>query len=451
MNTVLWSIGGIFVVFMLLFVVYKTAWFQRVRAHWLAFKLAWSVHKLQHAWEDIDSPKSKLKRARRVLAELREGARHPEDKVDDINEAIEAGWNYEDIGTTADEVIGYRNGESQKILARKILEQRRAEGEDCGLSYIISELAEEGGFTLSDIGTDEDELRSIKHRSMLQVYRSYVDDLRKLSRGEFAGGDSDPDYLHRSIFEVIADTDDGYNYTIEELGTSLDEMANLVKLAHIERAKKYFVQLQGCATEGDAYRKDYIIKKMREHLEKANATLSDIGSSGTEIENLARDCHVQRARNDLNHLRNPDHTWFIVFGKELPGNPEQYVITIRENLASANATLGDIGINEEEISELLNKGYVYAITTLLENLRNISKIPRVSKFEAGARLLSPNLMVMFGSVEERKEFDEPEEQYPYERDMAAIRYYIEKVNISLEQIGSSEDDLRQLALTFQAR
>lgn len=81
---------------------------------------------------------------------------------------------------------------------------------------------------------------------------------------------------------------------------------------------------------------------MRNFLEKAKASLVDIGTSEDEIKRLLRDGYIRQARIYLNEAR-----------KGI--NPELAIEHLMLNLQRANANFKEIGTNEKEIGELENK------------------------------------------------------------------------------------------------
>jgi hypothetical protein len=154
-------------------------------------------------------------------------------------------------------------------------------------------------------------------------------------------------------------------------------------------------------------------------------------------------------------LRNPDGWLFVAPPHEkLPGNPEEVVDHIQVYLAKAGAPPSEIGTSREELSSLLEAGYLYVSARLLEQLRTISQTKRCTEYESMVAFMSrlgPQHHVLVSAEEAPKMRATLEEQHPYERDIAAIRYYLDQAGASLEQIGGSESELKQLVTAFQAR
>src|SRR3989344_6354090 len=235
-----------------------TPWYRRIKIRWLAFKIAWNLHEMGKIARNINSPDSKLRRARTAIEDLRTGKEFPEWEINQINKAIEAGWNYKDIGTNSEEMIIFRNGGSQKILAQKVLETCRREKD---LTNQVSRLAEKGGFSLEEIGTSKAELDAIDRECMRGVYSSYVRHLREIARGEYYS--KAPEELYLDICRVLAD--EGYKYTHEELGTSKEELPELVKTAHLGMARSNLKYMKRATAKGELFF-DYEFKGLRESI-----------------------------------------------------------------------------------------------------------------------------------------------------------------------------------------
>ncbi len=228
--------AAFFIVYAMPFIycVAKTVYFK-----WLTFR-AFGDTELYLGKEKYNSRKRVLKRARERLESLREGNNDPkyvEQDIDSINAAFQIGWTHKDIGTTREELKKLHNGGSLLIFAKKELDRAREEDvagydiADFGL-FIIEKVLEKGGFSLADIGTSKEELTGIERRSEFRRTIKKIDDLRQMSQGKRVYP-FDPEYLYREIMSALSPEKNSigtiYVFSPEELGTSFEELACLVK------------------------------------------------------------------------------------------------------------------------------------------------------------------------------------------------------------------------------
>lgn len=413
--------------------------------NWLAFRFACMLHKMKKVVQNVNSPDSKLKRAREAVTELKLGKERPDLYIEDINEALEVGWSYKDIGTTRDELIKFRNGESQKILAKKVLERGRLYS---NLTHDqVSRLAKKAGFSLEEIGTNEAELKSIDRKCMRKIYSSYVERLRTIQCWDH--WNDDPEILYSHTLHALSDEyNSEYQFIYEDFGTSQEELPNLLKAAYFRRAKNFLIGIKKRSLEGHGI--EYDVKYLRELLQKAEATLDNLGSSEDELQNIIKISNIEGARVNLNELRLPKKNWISLPSEGCPGDADLLTNLVREKLALANATLTDIGSSEEEMTNLLNSAYIYSANQLVNNLRSISKTPRMKKGEKLMAMLGPKQIIL-PSAESEKFLNELEDAYPVERDVVAINLYLKKAGATLDSIGSSEQELKHLAEVVLAR
>lgn len=124
--------------------------------------------------------------------------------------------------------------------------------------------------------------------------------------------------------------------TLEELGTSEDELDRLVRNAHANSARRWLGHLRETPDNGESYG-GYV----RDEVAKAGVTLADIGTSEDELGQLERTVHEKRARYWLERLRNPseqlkrDLPWFI-----------------RNHATKAGMTVEQLGTSEDELKRL---------------------------------------------------------------------------------------------------
>ncbi|OGZ29323.1 MAG: hypothetical protein A2931_02720 [Candidatus Niyogibacteria bacterium RIFCSPLOWO2_01_FULL_45_48] len=227
-----------FVVYTVPFIyrIVKTLYFKRLTYQ------AFGDTELYLGKEKYNSPKRVLKRAKKSLESLREGSGDPkyvEQDIDSINAAFQIGWTHKDIGTTQEELKKLHNGGSLMIFAKNELDRAREEDAagsnmaDFGL-YAIEKVLEKAGLLLADIGTSKEELNGIERRAEFRRTIQKIDDLRQMSLGKKASP-FDPEYLYKEIVSALSPEKTSFGtihvFSPEELGTSFEELACLVKEA----------------------------------------------------------------------------------------------------------------------------------------------------------------------------------------------------------------------------
>lgn len=479
MNTeLLLVIGAVAAVILLRLVLLRTAWFRGVYARWLAFKIAWNLHKMKQSLDSYDSAKSKLKRAREAVEVLRAGFwvnRLGEKiyldpgkysgiagRIEDINKALEAGFLYEQIGTTREEVIGFRNGDAHKTSARLQIEICRR-FEKNPLHCNVEELAEDAGFTLEEVGTSEEELNSLVRENFRRLEVRVVERFRKWAMGE-SDFRQDPDEFEKRISELLSGEHYAGRFTHEEIGTSEQEYIEMMRLARRREVIHWVDYLKHSAEEGDTDN-SFARKMIRGSLEKTGLMLSDFNIAESDLDEIERSAYITKARNLLDELRMPGEGWFYsppsvanpnvrfyrpALWECVPGDPLVFVKEIEENLAAAKASLADIGTSESEVKVFVRAGHLASAKFLLEELQRVSQTPRRTQFERIASMLGPKVVVMDDprSPIDRKALEGP---YPIERDVQAIEYHLKGAGIELEEIGSSRQELQELWVAIEAR
>lgn len=461
------------VAILLRFVLPKTARFRRIHVRWLAFRVAWNLHKIKQSFDSYDSPESKLKRAREAVEGLRAGfwmypigkvylePRHISERMTYINEALEAGFSYEQIGTTREEVIGFRNGEAHKTSARLQVEVSRVL-EQSPRDYHITQLAEDAGFTLEEVGTNAAELESLSHEYSRRLYSRSVVRFRQYATGT-SDWHEDPDKFEEEMARLLSPENYGFSY--EELGTSAVEYTELMRLARRREVERWVKHLRYNAERGETSN-EITRKFIAEALEKAGLTLADLNITEAELDEIERSAYVTKARNLLNELRTPGEGWFYssppvtnpnvrfyrpALWECTPGDPFVFVKKIEENLAAAHATLADIGTNETEIKALVRAGHLASAKFLIEELERVSQTPRRTQFERIASMLGPKTVIMDDPINPKIDRTTLEDAYPVERDIQAIEYHLRGAEIELEEIGSSRQKLQELRTAIEAR
>lgn len=461
---------------LLRFVLPRTAWFRRMHVRWLAFKLAWGIHKFKQSVDSYHSPRSKLERARKAVENLRSGfCMYPVGKIHltpydigvqivAINNAMEADFSYEQIGTTREEVIGFRNGEAHKTSARLQVELYRMP-EQLPRTHAITELAVDAHFALEEIGTSAEELASLAKEHSRRSWKDSVEQFRRYARGgSFSNEDSDK--FERDIARVCSPEPEGHGFSLEDLGTSNEEYGELMRLARRREVEKWINFFKHEAERGETNHR--ITRKLiRESLEKAGLTLADFNLVEADLDEIERSAFIAKARKALKELRTPGEGWFYSqapianpsirfrfylpeMWKCIPGDPLVFVKTIEENLATAHATLADIGASETEIKMLTRDGHLVSAKFLIKGLERVSRTRRRTQFQRFTSMIGPRAMIM----------DDPnnpidrttlEDAYPVERDLQAIEYHLKGAGIGLEEVGSSTQKLQELRTAIEAR
>ncbi|TSC89896.1 MAG: hypothetical protein G01um10143_386 [Parcubacteria group bacterium Gr01-1014_3] len=464
---------------LLFFLLPRTAWFRRMRAHWLVFRLAWTVHKMKEVVDNYDSPKSKLKRAREAVEVLRAGFWvNPmgdniyldsgeysgiAGRLSDIVEALEANSSYEQIGTTKEEVIGFRNGNAHKASARLQVDLFRNLKQEPRI-HCITKLAEDAGFTLDEIGTSVRELESLQreHDRLLRV-----DEVQGFR--EWATGKSDfrraPDEFEKRISDLLSGKHYAGRFTYEEIGTSEQEYLEIMRLAR-RREVIFWIDYFKNKTDKGETDNSFARKEIRKSLKKSGLALSDFGITALDLDEIERRAYINKAKDSLKELKTPGEGWFysgplntnysnVRFYKPallgcIPGDPLVFVKEIEKNLATAKSTLSDIGTNESEMKVFVRAGHLASVKFLLKELEDVSQTPRRTRIERVASMLGPKAMIMDdpSSPIDRTTLEDP---YPIDRDIQAIEYHLNGAGIGLEEIGSSQEKLQELKAIIEAR
>lgn len=422
------------------------------------------------------SPKSKLKKAREAVGVLRAGFwvnqlgekifLNPGEysgiagRLDDINKAFESDFSYKDIGTTKEEVIGFRNGTAHKTSARLQLELSRTL-EQRPPGYNILELAKDAGFTLEEIGTTAEELKSLSKEYSRRLHKKSVDQFREWATS-ISNWHEEPDEFEKQLARLLSPEYYGFSY--EELGTSEAECARLMRLARRREVIRWVNYLKHNAEKGDT-NSSFARKMIKESLEKAKLMLSDFDITEIDLAEIERSAYVTKAKKLLAELKAPGEGWFYTdppptnpnfrlyrpaIWECIPGDPMVFVKKIEENLATAKAVFADIGTNDAEIKDLIRAGHLASAKFLLQVLERVSRSPRRTKFEQAMNMLGPNAMFMDDprNPTDRKTLEEP---YPIERDIQAIEYHLNGAEVNLEKIGSSRQKLQELKIAIEAR
>lgn len=435
-----------------------------------------SLNKIKSWSDEYNSPKGKLGRAQEAVEVLRAGywVNNFDEKIyldsgeysgiagrlSNITEALEAGFSYEQIGTTRDEVIGFRNGDAHKTSARLQLEESRLL-EQSPMNYEINNLAEDAGFALEEVGTSEAELESLSKEYSRRIWERSVQRFRDWATG-VSDRHENPDEFEKELVMLLSP--EHYYFSYENLGTTREECAEMIRLAR-RREVLYWVDYLKCNAEKGDTDNSFARKMIDESLEKAGLALSDFNIAESNLDEIERSAYIIKARNLLGELRVPGEGWFysdptsinhnVRFYRPallecIPGDPLVFVKKIKENLTTANATLADIGTSEPEIKTLVRAGHLASAKFLLEELKRVSQTPRKTQFERIASILDPKTIVM-DDLNNPIDRETLEESYPIERDIQAIEYHLNGAGIELEEIRSSRQKLQELRAVIETR
>jgi|GEM_PF-2219251 len=473
MSTWLWVLPAFFLGLSLLL---RTKWFQL-----FLFRLRYGKNKAAIAgffsdlrsWRDrYDSPAGKLERAREAVQILRAGHwvnrggsivylrhDHIEDYLGTITEALETGSSYRRMRTTKEEVIGFRSGEAHKASARLQLELlRRFERHWYSIwGDNVVRLAETGGFALEEIGTSRAELEALDRERSRQTCQWFVDHFRSLVL-ESASHVDDADEMEGRLKQWTDPAGD-YCFTYEDLGTTEKECSDLMYRARLHKIQQSIVWIRERAMEGTL--SQFWIGNLKKQVQEIGLTLKDFDLTEPELDGLMRASSKQSALMALESLRTPDEKWFgaieikpgVTWFLELshleeslglPGDPEKVVDRIRCNIEEAGCVLADIGTSEEELSELVRKGCLFAASFLLERLRYRASTPRESRLQATAAMLPEGARLPLMTSQEVAELQKPVDPPPFAKYVSIIRCYLEKAGGTLGDIGSSEEEIVQL-------
>ncbi len=280
----------------LLYLFLKKRLFQRLKQEWLTHRLVRSLGKLEQIKDNYNSPKSKLKRAQEAANVLRSGfwvnmlgqkiyleKCHIDDYLFDVNRALETNFSYEQINTTKDEVIGFRNGETHKISAKLQLDVSR-ELEESPRDYQILELTKDANFTLEEIGTTEEELELLAREYSRRLEVSFVKRFK-----DWATGESDfyqeSDKFEERISELISDEYYVGKFTYEEVGTSEQEYKEMMRLARRREVIRWIDYLKSSAKKGETDN-SFARKMISESLKKAELTLDDFNITEFNLDQI---------------------------------------------------------------------------------------------------------------------------------------------------------------------
>jgi len=380
---------------------------------WIVFVLVLVVQILLLLKGRKKSSAHMLDSARRELVRLRNGSQSYWEPTQ-IDEALKAGWSFFAIGTTEEELAEFRCGKSKRIYAEKWLARYRC-GETGSIVNLVAYLVAEG-IKPEDVGTSQQELKVL----LREENRKFLSERLCLLRNAAAASIDfcmDPDMVCAELFEGRR-----IDISLEELGTTQEELVSLQKLAWLNQAKVWWRHHKEGIEGGSFCILDF--SRLFEMLRKAGAGIADLGISLADLSILKRKNYLLFAKSTLETLR--QRVWFLPIsgyytdmGKDvvLPGDPVPYVQRLRLQLSKARASLEDIDSSQEEIDSLMVPAYVYSATFLLFWTRKL--------VQRRAEGCSSNSEIF--------------------RNVAAIRAFLEMAEKKPEDIGTSQEELQALA------
>lgn len=461
-------------VILIRFVLPRIAWFRRIKLRWMTFKMAWHHHKLEEVHDRYNSPESKLKRARVAVEALRVGywLNSANEKIylntDEIDGqlqhivvGLEANFSYEQMGTTMEEVIGFRNGEAHKASARlQVVLSRTLTESPRGRQITL--LAEDAGFPLEEVDTTIQELETLSREYSRRIWERHVDGFRQYAIGA-TDLREDPDKFERQLASLTSP--EHYEFSYAELGTNEIECTELVQRARRREVEHLIDYLRRKAERGETELNEVTCEHIMEALAKARLTLADFNLTEASLDEIKLSAYISRARKLLDELSTPGEGWFYTtpstlnptirfykpgLWKCIPGDPLYFVKGIKENLAVVSATLDDIGTSEVKINALVRAGHLASAKWLIEELERVALRPRQTQFMRIASMFGPQTMFI---EDPNNPIDRTtlEDAYPVDRDIQAITYHLQGAKIELEEIGSSWQRLHELKSIIESK
>lgn len=141
-----------------------------------------------------------------------------------------------------------------------------------------------------------------------------------------------------------------YDLSAEDIGSSVEEIADLTKAIFEADACQYLESLREKHVNFD-----HCLSRMHKSLKKADLTLDDIGTSEEHIETLRSAHNLEQVKHALEQLRQ--------FGSN------HYVDDLRRKLTEYKLTLVDVDSSEEEVTSLNKAYHQKEATRLLESYR----------------------------------------------------------------------------------
>jgi len=140
------------------------------------------------------------------------------------------------------------------------------------------------------VATNEQEVQDL----LINGYTSEATNWLKLTRerSQESNMDSHVGYIREYAKKA--------NITLADIGTSEEEIASLLKTSYISEATKWLQLTRERANSGDM---DSHVGYLREYVEKAGITVEDIGTTEEEIASLLKTSYISEARTWLKLTR----------------------------------------------------------------------------------------------------------------------------------------------------
>ncbi len=161
-----------------------------------------------------------------------------------------------------------------------IARQKSCNGEVKLEIQYLREYVRKAGCSLEDIGTSEEELKSLRAKGYRSEAQKRLDLVR--SHANLHGEVEDRIRIFREYAKKA-------RYSLEDVGTSEEELSDLLVIGYKTEAKKWLGfarKIQGPCQDGRDIRRD--IEIFREYVRKAGCPLEDIGTSEEELKELLK-------------------------------------------------------------------------------------------------------------------------------------------------------------------
>lgn len=202
---------------------------------------------------------------------------------------------------------------------------------------------------------------------------------------------------------IVVECAEKGRFSLSDIGTSERELQELYRSGELKSAKHWLDHLKTSFTPEDTF------EHLMVRLNNGNLTLADIGASEKEIQELICSAHRRNAESCLKRLRK---------NQRIGHFPESTVEFIKHSVQKSGFTINDIGTNDDELNSLIKSRYKDKASETLQSLRNWSP-----------GNLDNLLTVQFSSPEVYGNL---------------IRKYIERAGCELADIGTSEAEIAKL-------
>jgi soluble cytochrome b562 len=191
-------------------------------------------------------------------------------------------WTLDDIGTRADKLETVMSN-YHKSKARSLLQFACTTGKAPDCIEDMRKHLRQGFWTLADIGTSEDKLKTVVRNYHKREAKKWLDSARGVG-------------LAPACIEHMREHLKQGNWTLADIGTSEDDLKTVIRNYHKREAKKWLDSARGVGLAPAC------IEHMREHLKQGNWTLTDIDTSEEKLKEVVRDYYSREARTWLQYL-----------------------------------------------------------------------------------------------------------------------------------------------------